>query len=722
MLPREASASPAPEASAKRHLMPALSEIDEPVDRTQLLRLAKLSKNLHISKANYTIPIPLTLQLPPKLQQQTPERRRTRLVFNGHEYEPVWLDLDSEKRLRPPSLAKNRKKVAHFVKTHSVPQDQLSMIEEKSTRLNSIASSKQLPLVPDDYETPPLRIARDPRTPPNEALHVRLPHSKPYHHNLNLGEETVLKISKRLYSDESLVSSVSSFSAIGDLLNMHRPSVRRPHDPLQRLSENIKGYLNIGETRTPSLQSSGGESASSKNSIQDSLDFSVYGKKDEWVDVEDKPKDEWVDVEDEPKDEREDNNGAGISFSFPNDCSNATNRPKPRPKPKSVSMYSLRSPEGQIQIPDLDDGSILRAFSAKSHSEKGSSYMEPLGVPSSAAKSHFDALYGESDSDGSFNSQFAKLMSESEGTQRTEAPKELPQSVSLGTLSTRSPVKHRRNRSMFNIDYQAEPLKPGAISGEETVGLTLKDDRAQAVSLAQAGAHKKAISETTIPNKLARKSPDGPCPETKAEMYKVAEPPKKVEYAVDFRVALHGRTADDFSTYHHPDYYNKSPMRRRTQLESLSKELLKNPSGTETASSYQSSKTARQTASTAPSETGSVVIDLTRDNYNLCMVKRNDLTLSYKSVIENKNGKAVEVVLVEEEEDNGRDDLSSIYSRYMHSWGRRDSLKRHSGAKTGRLVLERVAVHDKHTPLLRLKTVDEWRTAKNDYFDYTNEL
>ncbi|GEQ67133.1 hypothetical protein JCM33374_g796 [Metschnikowia sp. JCM 33374] len=52
------------------------------------------------------------------------------------------------------------------------------------------------------------------------------------------------------------------------------------------------------------------------------------------------------------------------------------------------------------------------------------------------------------------------------------------------------------------------------------------------------------------------------------------------------------------------------------------------------------------------------------------MISRNESTTSYKSTIEKtKDGKNVEVVLVEEDEEcDDRDDLSSIYSRYMTNW------------------------------------------------------
>ncbi|CAI5756840.1 unnamed protein product [Candida verbasci] len=68
-------------------------------------------------------------------------------------------------------------------------------------------------------------------------------------------------------------------------------------------------------------------------------------------------------------------------------------------------------------------------------------------------------------------------------------------------------------------------------------------------------------------------------------------------------------------------------------------------------------------------ESESVSIDLTKEDYTVCTISRKDSTISYKSVTENIKGKEVEVILLEEEEDERdqeeeEDELLSIYSRY----------------------------------------------------------
>ncbi|GEQ69268.1 hypothetical protein JCM33374_g2939 [Metschnikowia sp. JCM 33374] len=112
-----------------------------------------------------------------------------------------------------------------------------------------------------------------------------------------------------------------------------------------------------------------------------------------------------------------------------------------------------------------------------------------------------------------------------------------------------------------------------------------------------------------------------------------------------------------------PDYYHsyKSSSKPSSNV---------SYTGASDTSTTPSSKTGRATESTAPTENDNIVIDLTEEKYDICMISRNESTTSYKSTIEKtKDGKNVEVVLVEEDEEcDDRDDLSSIYSWYMTNW------------------------------------------------------
>lgn len=832
---------------------------NSPKSYEHLLKLSRspISKKLHISKSNYTIPIPLTLQLPPKLSQsaptspklpETPNRSPKKLIFNGLAYEAADSLSDSEKDtsfsrptspFKPPSLATSRKKMAKFVqKTQSIPLDQLSMIEEASINSrNSSVKSKELPSCPTSqlsvkrtllrkpppdlevtspviYAAPPIVYSTSPKvclippvsraplvapvatTPPSVLLSgtparpviverapiversfiveteggdtrsseiqlpiklntekcgpnqtladttivaqtplrvnispapqfetdevASLPHSKPYHHNLNLGSEAVLKINKRSFSDESNVLSVSSFSSVGDVLNLHHHSQCPSTKQNARISSSIASYLK---------QNNLDRNSSFKNDISPAASFNCTQRDEkETSDVpegtnhqrceskglpplpcvdEDAPTPPLNitrvvttsadDIEgndlDEIKLDVDDNNGAGRGFNFPNDSSNVTNSEEARKRKlakrgmkSSTSGFSLRSSTGQIEIPDLEDTEVLLEYArvkytgvgfddllrASSDTSKESGSMEPIGVPSQAAKEHFQTMYGDrsadTDSDSSFNSQFSKLNT---GPKLASPIKKVSESTSLGNISSQSsPIRHARHRSMYNIDFDLTDL-PAAPA--------LKHMRSKSI----AAPGKMAERPETIAQKS--KSPQQEDEET--PLILVTEPPKKIQYAVDFKDASASRSHFGFPVTMPNDYYqrSRSSLDHRSVINNSSRDSFSTPLHSDTASSYQSSKTARATASTAPSDSGSVVIDLTKEDYNVHMIKRHDSTMSYRSVIERtSDGKAVEVVLVEEDEEiprEDRDDLLSIYSRYMNDWLERSDTVRSSGSE-----------------------------------------
>lgn len=595
--------------------------------------------------------------------------------------------------------------------------------------------------------------------PHSSSVPFSLPHSHPYHHNLHLGENSYLKIDKRNFSDESKVSSVSSFSSVGDAFaSSHSPaanttSTRSFAPPARGFSKHL-----APASRQSSLGSSTSAASeatqSSWNSIQKSIDINTADNASEWTlasssqsesggpsrqssvstenDTQETIKPLQIhkkeasvadstaapirrvvtskDVDDSLNDDDMiDNGGAGIGFSFPNNASNITNSEEARRRAlqarKQNSVRSRRdvvSVDGQIEIPNLDDdnGDATSLYHTKEARHNGVSFNdllriddtqnevesqpEPIGVPGLAAKDHFKSMYGsnsaDSDSDSSFNSQFSRLNASSKTA--SESAHSFPTSKSLNTLasSRKSPVRHSRHRSMYSIDLSS---LNDSLGGEKShLGHTKSksigsDLRATQVNLARPASRSR--SPPVVNQKLSNE------PEEPLKII-VEEPPKKVEYAVDFKDAT-PLVAKANSSYEDPfasGYYNRSLSRlgsRRGQSPSV---LSKRDSRSSHSEMSNSMATARDSASTAPTETSSVTIDLTKEDYNVCMIKRHDSTLSYKSIIEKRNGKPVEVVLVDEDEENrrekmresqaeDRDDLLSIYSRYMQGWEPKNS-------------------------------------------------
>lgn len=616
-----------------------------------------------------------------------------------------------------------------------------------------------------------------------EQTPASLPHSHACHHNLNLGEDSYLKIYKRSFSDESKVSSVSSFSSVGDALNMSQEPMRVFNRNQNAPSTNITNYRHV-PTRGASFASSKSDSSqSSWDSIQKSVDFSLRDSASaserlslssksvssrstrktskelpsppEELELEGDSLDEKFEVprelnitkkasdastvpvkqddnnvaiqkststselsetDNEENEETEEssnslddgNSGVGRGFSFPNDMSNITNSDEARKrllqqrlmnKPTLRNRSTRRSQ--QIEIPNVDDlDSILSYRTLESrhngvsfndlqklknegHEKEDTSDIEPLGVPSLAAKKHFTEMYGQtscSESDSSFEKTNFKP-----SKPLCSPPKLMPTSTSLGAIASRkSPIRHARHRLMYNFDFADlynEPSPQNSICNGKQFNKH-KASKSISAPLEVPMTPPSPVEEEET--KEAQKA----APATQEEEDEqplnivVAEPPKRVQYAVDFRDASSSKKPESapFGNNFGAEYYHQnvrsSPSRNSIRPSSVHSHQI---SGSSQSKFSDSLVTARETISTAPTDTDSITIDLTKEDYNVCMIKRNDSTLSYRSVIEKRDGRPVEIVLVEEDEENAtmtkppreeRDDLLSIYSRYMSDWDR----------------------------------------------------
>lgn len=634
-------------------------------------------------------------------------------------------------------------------------------------------------------ETTDSPIEAFPQTPPEPKQGI--PHSHACHYKLNLGEQTYLKIGKRSFSDESKVLSVSSFSSVGDILNVHHdPAVRLYKNDGLAVSANIARYLTNRPSRDASSASTSSTGTqSSWNSIQKSVDISIgdsllasekssissrsvskSGLKeiyqiqeleensfaeettqplkivrtnanetlvDDAKEPEKADNDDQVsfEVEDETEtsgltedsgsveesetesDSKEDvsvddgNTGLGRGFSFPNDMTNITNSEEAKRRlerqrlhARSNSSLPLTRSCGQIQIPNLDelDNLLLRPvletkFQGMSFNDfeklklhgadkENVSDIEPIGVPSVAAKQHLSEMYGNMSSSEA-DSSFENESNASARKPLRAPPKEMPTSVSLGAIASRkSPIRHARHRLMYSFDF-------ADIYQDPTPNNSISRNKA-------ASGHKasKSISTPLEAPKIVVDNPNSSTQDSLKNMpylnqddqeqplnIVVAEPPKKVQYAVDFKEAVSPKKPDpSFEQKFGTPYYQHSMRRNGTRRCAKPPSEQSNQISKSSQSMFSDSLvTARETISTTPTDADSVIIDLTKEDYNICMIKRNDSTLSYRSVIEKRDGKPVEVVLVEEDEEKDsapklnpedRDDLLSIYSRYMSGWER----------------------------------------------------
>lgn len=821
------------------------SSLSSPLTHEQLIKLSRspIASRLHITKANYAIPIPFTLQLPPRLSKSapnspqkefssalsSPKKSPTRLLFSGSGYKPAAYGSDSESESetsrdyirhpsgqKPPSVTQNRKKVAKFVhRSQNIPADQLSIIEESSTRTNSV-KSKSLPTLPKPQDTaadndrplivlgargpslsrkllrkpPPDLILETTSSSPNESPFIspqlqpnstadssfrgaekletkhdthaiiqpmnmdvltksinnngqanvqqptkpesmkQLPHTLGVRHALHLGDsDAVYQLTRRTFSDESQVSSVSSFNSFGDMNSFKFGYLPGPTD-----NENKETVLRQSSIMTTS-------SGSSWNSLQRSLDVSLKNtlstmSPSSQSETPGAPKElpelPLEDIEDKtieiaplavarhssensilPADSKETeeaeilqhsesivnddelldsfgsldyNNGDGKSFSFPNNLSNITNSTEAKRKNernlKSSASYALVSSTGQIKIPDLEKETHYYrvAKASQLNSQLDEQLMEPIGFPGKAAREHFKIMYGsmatDSDSDSSFNSQFSKLQGNTKAKHKVQDKNNLPQKQLAPSVSSISPVRHTRRRSMYDINFESENAAKPLISAHSRSKSTMdiqshqkgfeqnKLDEVYPTTNSTSKQELLASGEPGSDERDLQKSAD----ETLQDIV-IAEPPAKVVYPVDFRSASAIPKKPHSYASNLGPYYDRSRISSRVP-ENHPKSVSHTDS--EHASSYHSSHTAGETLSTAPTDPESITIDLTKDDYDVCMIKRNDSTLSYRSVIEKtKDGQNVEVVLVDEDEEPSRldrDDLLSIYSRYMGTW------------------------------------------------------
>ncbi|ODV67800.1 hypothetical protein HYPBUDRAFT_5636 [Hyphopichia burtonii NRRL Y-1933] len=426
-----------------------------------------------------------------------------------------------------------------------------------------------------------------------------------------------------------------------------------------------------------------------------------------------------------PPFKEKDNNGAGKRFSFPNNSQNITNSREMRSRQlSSNSMKSHRSrfshmsqSTGQIEIPDLSNKSVADSYSTRRStssfngttfddlpSESGFSSetsasigsqmsngkLEPIGVPTRASqeiiKEQFKMMHGDdvtdSDSDDIFipamksksspnikqlNEAFDKDPIDYSNRRILEPPSQVNEKGNRPRSSSSSPVRHRRNKSMYGIDFQNNDLP---------VSPTRIHSRSKSTSLVKS---KPGIQKQTRKQSSKEQIKDLP---SNMDIV-INEPPRPVSYEVDFIEAK--SQVDDF-----PDNVSNTPtvneiyktpnvtfenlpnskdisneINRQKQLKAKPNQIqfkgLKKKSG----SVY--SKSSSQSTN---SEVDSITIDLTEENVDVCMIQRNDSKLSYRSITEKKDGKDVEVVLVEENEseNSSRDDLSSIYSKYQTDW------------------------------------------------------
>ncbi|KAI5951359.1 hypothetical protein KGF54_004433 [Candida jiufengensis] len=369
------------------------------------------------------------------------------------------------------------------------------------------------------------------------------------------------------------------------------------------------------------------------------------------------------------------NNGLGIAFNFPNNFQNITNNKQLKTKlssddetdSKSIkSRYSFYSPSGQIEIPDLSNKKIMDQFSIKSPSSKApstyndavfsdrntvssvseyssnSSHQQSnIRIPSKNALFHLEQqlkLHSIEDEDSEY--EFTTNTKNSLYT-TPQISKTLPdlQCNFVKHPTTVSPPRHKRGKSMYNIDIQDfnfttnqnPPQLPKNHNRSKSIDPSLPLNRHRR------GNSFDALKQIqTENNKIINQSPiksttHKPNNAIAEEMnIKIAEPPKPINYKIDFRENNNNDTR--FGNY------NSTPKSIK--------------------------KTNRKTSKSDDNE--SIIVDLTKDQYEVFTIQRQNSTISYKSTTEVFKGKEVEVILVEEEDEKD-DELLSIYSKYRNN-------------------------------------------------------
>ncbi|CCG21518.1 hypothetical protein CORT_0A11330 [Candida orthopsilosis Co 90-125] len=381
--------------------------------------------------------------------------------------------------------------------------------------------------------------------------------------------------------------------------------------------------------------------------------------------------------------------GAGVAFAFPNNSRNITNNKTLKSKSvdddtKSVkSRFSFYS-NGQIEIPDLANGKVMDQYSSKTpssynetvfserHTETSVSDMEQedhdarkIRVPSRDALRHFQQQFRlYSAGDDSDNEATLKPSTLYASPTISKTAPDLQCNFSQARPKPASPIRHRRGKSMYNIDFNSsEGPQPeqfqlhqkskstGFNSGMKASMGPHLNKRSTAVprntSSYKSNTHHE--SKNAVPEKLN---------------IRVAEPPETVNYAVDFKV---NNTKDsDFGN----NYTTPRVIDNHHAFKSRHKSVKR-----KSLSVCSSQKD--------DSDVESVVIDMTDDKYNIVTIQRSNSTISYRSVTEKHKGKEVEVILLDDDEetegnpseskrnegDETDDELLSIYSKYRNdSW------------------------------------------------------
>ena len=412
-----------------------------------------------------------------------------------------------------------------------------------------------------------------------------------------------------------------------------------------------------------------------------------------------------------------DNDGPGRSFHFPNDNTNITNCKEVKSRVihevNRKSRYSFYSNDGHIEIPSLTDKRVIDEYSEKTPSSyNGTTFSEirtessvsdcddesevnqlKIGVPGKEALRHlkqqYDSIGGESDTE--FTTNITSLNGTNKETQKYFLSP-IPQTelqCNLVLPARQSPPKHTRRKSMFNIDFNISNFAKNLSNGNshlrnksvdlfsEVSTFGKEQNRVKSPSAEKSSSPSKTdINMNKSPSEESIK-PLLPHKNTKPQVVntgydellniKVAEPPKIVNYEVDFKES-NSNGEDDFGTsFLTPTIISKS----------VERPLKVNPEGERRSSNQILRKVS---PNIHDQETESVVIDLTKDKYEVvCMIDRSGSTRSYKSTTETIDGKDVEVVLVddedeEEDDEDGKsdknsndDELLSIYSKYRNN-------------------------------------------------------
>lgn len=400
----------------------------------------------------------------------------------------------------------------------------------------------------------------------------------------------------------------------------------------------------------------------------------------------------------------------------------------------SAYISEYRSPSGQIEIPDLDDKSTTQKYSMANSlcsfngttfddldknddSEEGeNSKLEPIGFPSKAAKNvvkeHFKSMHQDEDSDTDIESakysycfnNMPKSKLDTCITNRALPPLPISENLSnpIRHPLSKSARKHVRHKSMFNIDFNEASLSSPNLQTQ-----IKPHKRSRSVDLNKMVSRDSSKIEKASSDILQPKAKSIQNEATPQEMkISVMEPPRPINYEVDFKEASDKDNFPNYPTTRPGIYAGNTISNEENKISDDLKGLNLNQvisnmnqngkyafggnptpynvpvttrhsaaTASSSGSSYQSSRSTKNTNYTSMSDSDSVIIDLTKDKYDICMIQRNSSTQSYRSVTERtREGKQVEVVLVEDEDedkddnDEDMDELASIYSKYRNNW------------------------------------------------------